>query len=327
MEAKIKLTIATPIHIGNGEEYWPYDYVIKDQKIKIIDKIEFNKRVLSDKKLYQNFLNISENSKEVVSFYRTNAKEFIEEIKLRSNAKEYLSKSGDIRAPINQFIKDVFGKVYIPGSSIKGAMRTAIANYIYLNEKKEELKDINNEQKFIAKIFCNQEKFDATKDFLKVLSISDLTPKNFSKEIIRPFNKGKEDFQPMPIILEVVKEGEFEGVIRIDENLLKKIPHAPRNFDFEYVKKSLQDYFKNVNNFERNRKWWQEIAIPEYKEYLIKIGKHAGAGAKTIEGKRKIKVDVKDKTGKKEKKDFGYQLSTWCDEDKNQLGWVKLEFQ
>ncbi|SMC09197.1 type III-A CRISPR-associated RAMP protein Csm5 [Nitratiruptor tergarcus] len=326
MQAKIRLIVKTPIHIGSGEDYWPYDYLITNNSVKIINDIEFNKRVLSDEKLYQNFLEISENSQKIVSFYRKNAKEFLEEIKLKPNAKEYLSKRGDIRAPINQFIKDVYKKVYIPGSSIKGAIRTAVANYIF-NQKYEDLKDIQNENKFMAQIFCNQDKFDATKDFLKVLSISDLKPVNVEKNIIQPFNKGKEDFQLIPVILEVVKNGEFEGTININENLLKKISHVPENFDFEFIKTCLKDYYQKINSFERKREWWQGIKIPEYEEYLIKIGKHSGAGAKTIENKRKIKVDVKDKKGKKVKKDFAYQLSTWCDEDKNQLGWTKLEIK
>jgi CRISPR type III-A-associated RAMP protein Csm5 len=36
--SKVTLEIITPIHIGNGEDYWPYDYVIVENKIKIIDK-------------------------------------------------------------------------------------------------------------------------------------------------------------------------------------------------------------------------------------------------------------------------------------------------
>ena len=320
MEAKIKLQIITPIHIGNGEEYLPYDYVIEDNKIKIIDKKEFNKEILENKNLYENFLSISDNSKKVVNFFRNNAKKFIEEIYIEKNAKDYLLKKGDIRAPIHQFIKDINNTPYILGSSVKGVLRTVIANKIF-KENKDELKDINKENTFIAKTFCNQGKFDAKKDFLKVLQISDLKPINYKKEVIKPLNIGQKGENPIPVILEVISYGEFEGTITINEYLLSETKHAPKNFNLNYIQDALRDYFKKIIEFEKNREWWKKLYIPGYEEFLIKIGKHSGAGAKTIEEKRKIKVRV----GKKEKI-LKYQLSTWCDYNYNQLGWAKLSF-
>ena len=52
--------------------------------------------------------------------------------------------------------------------------------------------------------------------------MDDFKPINYKLKIISPLNRGRKD-NPIPVLLEMVENGEFEGEIRIDENLLKSV--------------------------------------------------------------------------------------------------------
>jgi len=317
---KIILEVVTPFFIGNGDEYLDIDYVYDKDRIKIIDKNKFNKRVFKDEKLYNNLLSISDDFKKLKSFFKNNAKEFLYDVRISNKVNKLISNE---MINIKKFVRDKFTQTpIIPGSTIKGIIRTSLANYYYHNNRKlhEELQNENSEVKFLNAIFRNYEK-DAKKDILKSLYVSDLKPIDCEMKIIRPFYKINIEDEPNDLdVLEVLTKGKFEGEIIINKNF-KDI-----NIDLsiDIIKSSLEEFFKKILNYEKERIKNKEYKFPEYQPYLIKLGLHSGAGAKTIEGKRRIKVKLKNE---KKPKILNYQLSTWFDEDKNALGWAKLEFK
>lgn len=316
---KINLEVMTPIFIGDGNEYLPFDYILENKRIKVIDKKSFNDKIYADKKLFEEFNEISYDTKKLIDFLNENVKEFSYEIDVEELAYKDLTKiNGSIRRPISNFIKDkYYNTPFIPGSSIKGVIRTALLDYVFNNKdglktsfKKGGYKDLE------AQVFCNDEYFDAKKDCLKALSISDLKPSEYNLKAIKPKNKGLTKVNILPVILECVCSGNFEGEIRIDNNILKR--NKPQYFDLniDEIKKALSFHYNNVVNKEKKR---FKVRTPDYCDYLVKLGKHAGAGAKTVEGKRSIWIHTI-------KKYFDYQLSTWLDSNNNQLGWAKLSF-
>ncbi len=339
--AKVKIKIITPIHIGDGNEYMPFDYVIdkSNKKLKVVDKLEFQKKIASDPRLKKEFLSFSEHAYKLTDFVKRHAKKFIYEADISNKASQDLTKDSKniIRRPVHTFIKDKFlNRPIIPGSSVKGAIRTAIADYVtykIINKKIKNniplkiIEDIEKNpkqhyKKLEAIVFCGETQYDAKEDILKALHVSDFKPIKYKLKVIKPINvskKGKEN--AIPVILETVAEGEFEGEIRIDTHLLKGIKEeALKNFklSIENIKKILKAYYIEINNTEK--KHWETIKIPKYEEYMIKIGKHTGAGSKTIRDLAQIK-------SRTSKKPLSYQTSTWCDESKQQLGWVKLIFE
>jgi hypothetical protein len=119
-------------------------------------------------------------------------------------------------------------------------------------------------------------------------------------------------------------EGEFEGEIRIDEFLLNNDRDLATNRFFQaeplsvdLIKKALKEFYKKIYNIEKKR---FRVTLPNYNDSLIKLGKHAGAGSKSLNDLRRVYI-------RPLKKNFDYQLSVWIDEDENPLGWGELRFE
>lgn len=350
MKTKIKLNIITPVFIGSGEDYYPQDFFIdEDDRFYFIDRERFLKTI-EKKGLFEEFLQVSGDIGRLLGFIDDNFE--------KSAAKDVVDVEKEVAdelfetysRPIKAFIKDgYYFKPYIPGSSLKGAIRTAILDYkLWQHANDNSLKNIirkidktgcdNKKLNFLYKeletiIFCNENRnrqnklqYDAKKDILKALFVEDLKPISYKLKVIktknRPYKKNKDN--PIPVVLETLIDGEFEGNIRIEEHLLKKDESLKNNRFFQkeplnlkLIKTSLQYYYSKIIEIEKNR---FRANTPNYEEFLIKMGQHSGAGSKSLHDLRKVYI-------RQIKKCFNYQLSVWIDSEQNPLGWVKLEFQ
>jgi CRISPR-associated protein Csm5 len=306
---RVKFKVITPIHIGSGEELNRFDYVLYEDGIGIIDKVNFNDRVKKDKKVFNDFLKASENLKDLVDFLEDEVldEEVLTIIETNEKILEILERN--YSRAINSFIKDKFlKKPIIPGSSVKGAIRTAILDYVVFYNK--NLQRINNT------FFLEKEVFGEIKeDILKALFVDDFKPINYKLKIISPLNRGRKD-NPIPVLLEMVENGEFEGEIRIDENLLKSVKNKYFNLDFEFIKTALEFHYEKVLNYENKRFKTNKL---NYQKFLIKIGQHAGAGSKSISNRQ---VFIKQL-----RKNLPYQTSIWVDEENYPIGWAEIEFK
>jgi len=164
---RVKFKVITPIHIGSGNQINRYDYVLFENGIGLIDKAKFNDRIKKDKKLFNKFLKVSENLNDLV--------EFLEEEVLDEEISEIIEASNGIldkleknySRALEEFIKDKFlNTPIIPGSTIKGAIRTAILDYVVV--KNPELKKIKNSLILEKEVFG-----DVKEDALKALFVSD----------------------------------------------------------------------------------------------------------------------------------------------------------
>jgi len=334
---KVKFNVITPIFIGSGESYYPQDFFI-DDKLYFIDREKFVKKIIKEGK-FDKFLEVSSNIKKLLGFIDDNFSKKVAKSEASIDYKLADELIDSYSRPIEAFIKDSFYfKPIIPGTTIKGAIRTALLDYLaYKNADilKKYQKDINkNREKNLHTIFfCNENKnhkgflnYDAKKDILKTLFVNDFKAKEFKLEILKPINRPykKTKDNHIPVILECLVDGEFEGEIKINENLLRSDESLKNNkffkeepLNIDLIKKSLQHFFKQIVNIENKR---FRAKTPIYKDYLIKIGKHAGAGSKSLNDLRKIYI-------KPLKKDFDYQLSVWIDKNESPFGWGKLEFE
>ncbi|MFN3978210.1 type III-A CRISPR-associated RAMP protein Csm5 [Sulfurihydrogenibium azorense] len=143
---KFNLTVLSPIHIGNGNQIsnWSYSYDERNKKIKIYN---FEEVVKSLKDNVQRLINLTslierhpleKSLGEVISSYGITVKPLYQ-IEFKGDIKR---KNGNEYKPIYEFIKES-GKVYIPGSEIKGAIRTALF-YKILKDKFLESPAIKN---------------------------------------------------------------------------------------------------------------------------------------------------------------------------------------
>ena len=348
----VYIEVLTPVFIGTGEEYSAIEYILDDNNpnvLSIIDIKKFSDRLYKeDPEKFKKFIEISDKIIDLITFLKDNytSNDILYEIYLDEYVYRDLSKTTEniLRRPISKFIKDNNYIPFIPGSSIKGAIRTAIANYIYLHNK-ERIDSLFSQyynkkidtQKFESLIFQNNInlidnvddiKINVKKDFLKYLEVSDFYPINnsYTLKLVKPLNRGRTSMikNTIPVVLEVIERGIFKGTITIYKNRITKTYEEMNGFVLNYnnVINALRDFYSTIK--EREERLFQGVYIPEISNdyVLIKLGKLSGAGSKTIEEIRKIKI----RRGKTEE-EKPYQTTTWVykiGDRELQLGWVSL---
>ncbi len=174
---KLHLKILTPLHIGTGMELEPIDYVITDNHYyRVPQKIALE--FFQQYKLLNNFTKWIEKTTEEISKLEEKKKsekgnrdlnqqlshlrqkfnllEFSNQNQKSKEFKQFINThKGVIKIPLNgqvpdkkirEQIKDGTGKPYIPGTSIKGAMRTALMyHWMLIKNPINEIKEIFNQ--------------------------------------------------------------------------------------------------------------------------------------------------------------------------------------
>lgn len=149
---QIRATCATPLHIGTGAYLTPFEYVILDNDILYrFDLVDFisAKNVLDEQEKYK--MNLLLESHEVLPIrsciYELATRDDTTKEWIRNNAvwscivkknittiyTEQITKNEQINESnllsIDEMLKTPQGKWYIPGSSLKGAIRTALSQW------------------------------------------------------------------------------------------------------------------------------------------------------------------------------------------------------
>ncbi len=293
----LKLKTLTPLAITTGNKLFNNLDFFRDKNIlyfinfdKLLSKLPEEKlNILSSlletdpKKLnLKEFIkpeDITQITKYSINFnYLTNNNIDIKEI--IEHTKNYVSKEGKV----------IYG-VYIPGSSIKGAIRTAII-YSILKENFTKYKDIINTKNWESKILDEKDK-----KLLSYLKISDSNIIEASKALcvknITLFNSSRKINE----FMELIKENtEFEISVDID-NLInehkfsedkKLVIQKLKNFKltlYEFSKDLIEYekiYFKQKNQISVYKKYEQLENQNTPESPLIRIGRHTGKLSKTI---------------------------------------------
>ena len=178
-KAKLKLTVLSPIHIGTGERLAPPDmeFEFRDNKVVRLDIDGF----LSDQ-------SISIQDKERY-FSANRFDKTVLPLRSKIGARYTLSPGSGKRlgSEVREMIKLVGDKPYLPGSSVKGAIRTALAwnlfAYLTDDEKNLALESAGSERREKFKgtplekmLFAGGIRGDAKADALKSLVVRDSVP-------------------------------------------------------------------------------------------------------------------------------------------------------
>lgn len=127
-------TIQTPVHIGNGERLGKMDFILERNQCLIIDL----DMVLSELKDNQSALNEFGGEK-------FNIRDFLQKYKIPpANVQKYsLPNPGNIRPfNIQEMIKTGMGNALLPGSSIKGSIRTVMLWHLLKDTERKKATDI-----------------------------------------------------------------------------------------------------------------------------------------------------------------------------------------
>ncbi len=236
-----KAQALTPIHVGSGCEIDPTEFLIKGEKL-----VQFNvSRIIEDlspeeKYRFVSFIDRAD-LKEIQNFLRHHMdvnRHGLSSVDAAYDFRtEYETKASN---PNNQFKVDMMprnphtGQVFIPGSSIKGAIRTAIVNW-FANEKPETRPNVydgvareHNAGKkgtVLEERALNCSKRDTHKDIFRLLHVRDAVLPAQSTRIDRAVNSGAKGIQMwverLKSMADFVTTPEFTVSIRLDRAAMK----------------------------------------------------------------------------------------------------------
>lgn len=338
---RCRLHVMSPVHIGCGDVYEPTGFVIDEKKKKLIefDPMDFIKSLSREDKQRFTAICMQGSISAIVNIYKfVSGRQIVgREVEIASDLSEHYKKvrnlpSGNeriIRQELNQFAigrtayNPYSGLLYIPGSSIKGALRTtylsqlakerSIVNYWDKSLHKSELQSDERKYKSIGakKVAKKLEKDllggDFDKDSFRMVKVSDFIPaRDVKAKIFYTVNKKKKpskfDARGPFQIVETVKEGAvFEGMINVYQpdqraGITKSV--TPKD-----LLKSANDFY--ILRFNEENKVLKgigagSIVLQIIKQsfngklgktaFLLRVGRHSGAEAVTVEGNRYIKI-------------------------------------
>ncbi|AEH07256.1 type III-A CRISPR-associated RAMP protein Csm5 [Methanothermococcus okinawensis] len=270
----LKITTISPLNIGNGDVYSNMDYYIENGKAKIINMEELFENIKDIHKIDELTKLIKHNMNN--NRMELSVKEAYESIGLYLD--EHILKEVncnikmDAKIQVKKFINQN-GKYYVPGSSLKGAIRTAYI-FDYYDKHIDKLVNILENKK----IHDNKKGNEVVKtaiggikdDFFKYLLITDsniIPPENFEFINTIRYNtmdakKGKKS-NTIPEPKEVLKKN---SELRVELTIKDGFPK-----NFEDIKNMCNKFSKTVVEFELNNKYLPQETIKFYNNLLNNI--------------------------------------------------------
>ncbi len=323
----MKIQILSPVHIGTGYEIPPYEYVVKGENFYRIDLYKFLSSMDAAKRAgFDRAINstnptfarkfIAENvDVDKFSLYKCVAQPDFE--------KEYENKIDDLR---NQLLVSEIPRQqndqrpYIPGSSIKGAIRTAVISEL---AKEKNFKNAGNPRYFEKDLFKWQ---DAKQDPFRCVKVSDAPITDKLKVFVsgpENFNPKKEGSESIQMFCEQIfsfldDEPEIyaEGEIAFDDKLPQKtyidrrvgkqnavtMPIDPvkllkscKEFYKPKINQEFEDFYKG-NEYQQYVEPLLEVEFAD-NEFPLRIGHFSHCECTTVDGLRRPKTR-KSKNGK-----------------------------
>lgn len=266
----------SPVYIGSGDTYGTYEaYSNKQSLITRIDVIKFYSDL--DEDLQKKFLDtVVEDDFKLAVFYNSN-KERIKPIKNYTRYKSYKRAEKDLNE-IHEHIKTL-DKLYIPGSSLKGAIETAIIyssiddslirRYISVDNKNTKSFDVKNFKRFLDSFFSskNYPNQKANYNIMRFLKIMDSdtfnTPIIYDvKTINAQFDENNQPNgikEAVPVVYETMDLNSFKTksivtkfIIDYNDKLLDglDIQDKKEYLDINNIKSAIYKFSKDIIDYE-----------------------------------------------------------------------------
>ncbi|RUM34779.1 MAG: type III-A CRISPR-associated RAMP protein Csm5 [Archaeoglobus sp.] len=289
----MKIETLTPVHIGSGDNYLTVDFVLVGNRVVFIDALKFFQEV-------EKTANPIEVAQEIAKG-NASVKDFIEDL---SKIKEYEVPfvGHKVRREILKHIK-TNGKLYIPGSTIKGAIRTALLwkavkdDRSLLNKTIQLIKQKIENRKFIGRkeltrlddeleniVFrksrLTPKENDPKNDIFRVLKITDTSPFEKCKVYEIKF-LGMRNFSQLVECIDYGDSAELD--MGIDEYTLS---FMDQKLDFDVISEATREFAEEIVKTETNR--YPERTKNEFRNVLkakgiiLRIGWGTGWYSSTI---------------------------------------------
>lgn len=295
---QVTLKTLSPLHIGDGGELkQDFDFVARNGRTYRINEdalLQAKENLLRPDragKYPPPGVLISEPDMERVEFFRYSLKG--------------IPRSKKVDARVKSFIKDIYDSPYIPGSSLKGALRTALA-WTGWKETNVSINDVAGRSRFWVGQSLERKLFGANPnmDLLRALHVSDLLgPKKpggnlvlVNAQVLTKKSSGS------PIELEAVAgDVAFNGSITIDDALFAPMTESILHFSnrkhwlYELMKrtqmhssariKELAEWFESSSeNYHAVAKFYRQLAavVVAENQALVQLGWGSGWDGKTF---------------------------------------------
>jgi CRISPR type III-A-associated RAMP protein Csm5 len=166
---KVELETVTPIHIGCGEEYYPTEYFVDDKEKKLF-VVDENKllNVVEKKGKLEEFTKLAssytQTNSALLAFIKSfSMNDYRYSVGIEPAAFNYITKqTAAFRAGISRFIRNRYDdKVYIPGSTVKGALRSAVIDFI-IRRIEKRFEDKIDKEKFDRRTLLKRLRLDCS---------------------------------------------------------------------------------------------------------------------------------------------------------------------
>lgn len=310
---KLCLRVLSPLHVGCDEVYEPTSFLVDERtrRLTVFDPLEFVNTLTVKEKV--SFLQICRKGTipsilELYVFMRRkqcHGKEvevcpgFIEQYQKTLSIP--LNDSRRIQQELSNFVisRTAFNssdaRPYIPGSAIKGALRTAYLNIRAADQKISTPRGRSPAKDLESKLL---DAYTFETDPFRLLKVSDFRPVGEVRtRILYAVNQKKKPsrFQARgPFqILEVIEPGSlFEGAISVV--VPEKGAGIKKPLTFEKLIQSAQSFYSREMNQENAALAAIEInnlaPVKRDDGFMLRLGRHSGAECLTIEGHRAIKI-------------------------------------
>jgi CRISPR-associated protein Csm5 len=305
---KLACEILSPIHIGAGHEMTPLDYILKDS---VLHKISFEKFVLSmqdtQRSLFETLIakgNLVDIRKYVSDHFRQDA-DVLYSVKVSQSVSDlYKTKMDNIQNQllINQFIRTQ-GEVcpLLPGSSVKGAIRTAVISEQAKRDRQPRPTTPKEEKEFEARVLGYK---DAKDDPFRAIKVRDVMLHNDHIIVreVRNMSKSKKDSALHANMMQMICEisgarmtGQsiiFETGLSVDDALIStyylskalsvnEIINACRVFYRDKMEKEHEKFYANT---EAQIFSQQLLDTPlDDSSFFLRIGRFSGVESVTID--------------------------------------------
>lgn len=218
MNYKVTITTLTPLHIGTGQELLNLYDLKQDANQKQtyrlnVDTILDEALTRNNAKMDQRILSLK--PAELVT---------VDELHQHPEFSTYLLKGTPRSGQVKEQVKNVWGQLYLPGSSLKGALRTVIARSL-ANQFRGQLQISDRARDKTADDLIEQRIFgrNPNYDLLRALQVADSQPVATAPELIN-VSVVKKGTAQAPIDVEAIpRQTTFETTIRLEEYLYKEV--------------------------------------------------------------------------------------------------------
>ena len=278
------LLAMAPIHTGSGDKYTSREFIYEDGYFYFPDMGKFYNRMVEkgyDQK-FERFLQekkASASNNRLISFLEDNRisdRDFggyrIKETGFETEKNNIDSKLGTINE-VSKFMRDSYGNPYIPGSSLKGAIRTILMNTNPDWNNENVVKDEKENKSLIPWGAKKGQNYD---DLFNTIRVSDSKPlRNDSLILVQKWDHKATTplVKPLPLYREAIAPS-----TKINFTITTTTKEA--GILMEELGQRAQAFYKEYKNFFLSD--FPENKIQPNIQYPIYLGAGSGAWTKTI---------------------------------------------